>query len=52
MPEPKSQGPDYLPVIVLVGLVGLFALGIWLFPYFQKIIQREDCGAVGRNDCL
>jgi hypothetical protein len=35
----------------MAGLVAAISLGIWLFPYLQKIIQHEDCVAVGRNDC-
>ncbi len=52
MPEPNFRRFDFVPVIVLLGLVGVICAGYWLFPYVQKIIQREDCVAVGRNDCI
>ncbi len=51
MPKPNSQRPDLLPVIVLLGVVGVICIGFWLFPYVQKVIQREDCISVGRQDC-
>jgi len=38
-------------MIVLAALFGAMCIGIWLFPAFQKAIQRQDCIAVGRNDC-
>jgi hypothetical protein len=49
--EPSSKGPDFLPVIVLIAIVATICLAVWLFPTVQKIIQRQDCIAVGRNDC-
>jgi hypothetical protein len=49
--NPNSPRPDFLPVIVLFAIVGIICAGIWLFPHFQKIIQQQDCVAVGRNDC-
>ncbi len=50
MPE-RNQRPDFLPVIVLFGIVVVICLGIWLFPYLQSVIQRQDCVATGRQDC-
>jgi hypothetical protein len=49
--KPNSRGPDFLPLIVLFAIVATICLGFWLFPAVQKIIQRQDCIAVGRNDC-
>jgi len=48
--EPK-QGPDFVPLLVLLGLVLVIGAGVWLFPYLHSVIQREDCIATGRNDC-
>jgi len=50
-PRPKAKGSDLLPVIVLVAIVAVIGAGVWIFPYLQKIIQREDCYATGRPDC-
>jgi hypothetical protein len=51
MPEPNRRRPDLLPVIILLAVVGAVCAGLWLFPYLQAVIQRQDCIAVGRVDC-
>jgi hypothetical protein len=40
-----------VPVIVLLAIVALVCIAIWLFPYVQGFVQRENCIAVGRVDC-
>jgi hypothetical protein len=50
VPE-RNQRPDFLPLLVLLGIVIAISLGIWLFPYLQSMIQREDCVAAGWNNC-
>jgi hypothetical protein len=50
--EPNlHKGPDLVPMIILIGIVSTICLGFWLFPYVQKIMQRQDCIAMGRTDC-
>ena len=51
MTEPGRRRPDLLPIIILVAIVAVVGAGLWLFPYVQAIIQRQDCIAVGRDDC-
>ena len=51
MTEPDRRRPDLLPVIVLLAILGAVGAGLWLFPYVQAVIQRQDCIAVGRVDC-
>jgi hypothetical protein len=51
MPDPDSGRPDFVPIIVLCAVLGAIGLGFWLFPYMQKMIQGQDCIAVGREDC-
>jgi hypothetical protein len=40
-----------LPVLVLLGLVALLALGWFAFPRFLAYMQRQDCIASGRVNC-
>jgi hypothetical protein len=35
-------------VLVLAGVLALFAAGYWLFPHLQQVIWREECIASGR----
>jgi hypothetical protein len=51
MTEPNRRRPDLLPVIILVAILGVAGAALWLFPYVQSVIQRQDCIAVGRDDC-
>ncbi len=51
MTEPDRRRPDLLPVIILLAIVGAVAAGLWLFPYVQAVVERQDCVAVGRDDC-
>ena len=38
-------------MIVLVAVLGLIALGIYLFPRVQGMVRYQDCVANGRTDC-
>jgi hypothetical protein len=51
MTGPNRRGPDLLPVIVLVAILGAVGAGLWLFPYVQATLQHRDCVAIGRTDC-
>ena len=51
MTEPNRRRPDLLPIIILVAIVGIVCAGLWLFPYVQAVIERQNCIAVGRDDC-
>jgi hypothetical protein len=51
MTEPNRRRPDLLPIIILLAILGVVCAGLWLFPYLQAAIQRQDCVAVGRDDC-
>lgn len=51
MTEPNRRRPDLLPIVILVAIVGLVCAGLWLFPYLQSVIGRQNCIAVGRTDC-
>jgi hypothetical protein len=50
MADPNRR-PDLLPIIVLLAIVGLVCAGLWLFPYLQSAVERQNCVAVGREDC-
>jgi hypothetical protein len=49
--EPGPRKPDLLPAIILLAIVGLIGIAIWLFPYVQGFVERQNCIAVGRVDC-
>lgn len=51
MTEPDRRRPDLLPIIILLAIVGAVVAGLWLFPYVQAVVERQDCVAVGRDDC-
>jgi hypothetical protein len=52
MTEPNHhQRPDVLPIVILVAIVGIVCAGLWLFPYLQSAVDRQNCVAVGRTDC-
>jgi hypothetical protein len=51
LPKPNPQRPDLLPAIILLAIVVLFCAVVWLFPYIQGFVERENCIAVGRVDC-
>jgi hypothetical protein len=51
MIEPNRRGPDLLPVIILLAILGVACAGLWLFPYVQAVVERQNCVAVGRDDC-
>ncbi len=38
-------------MIVLVAVLGLIALGIYLFPRIHGSVSYQDCVASGRTDC-
>jgi hypothetical protein len=49
--EKDTRGFDVLPVLVLVGIVGLMLLGWWLYPKVQRYMAQQDCIATGRTNC-
>jgi hypothetical protein len=51
MTEPNRRRPDFLPIVILLAIVGIVCAGLWLFPYLQSAIDRQNCIAVGRTDC-
>jgi hypothetical protein len=51
MIDPDRRRPDLLPIIILVAILAVAGAALWLFPYVQSVIQRQDCIAVGRDDC-
>ena len=51
MPEPGPRKPDFLPAIILLAIVALIGVAIWLFPYMQGYVERQNCIAAGRVDC-
>jgi hypothetical protein len=51
MTEPNRRRPDLLPILVLLAIIGIVCAGVWLFPYLQSVVERENCIAVGRDDC-
>lgn len=52
MPKTKDNRPfDLVPVLTLVGLLLVFLLGWWLFPYLQRSLSFQDCVATGRANC-
>ena len=51
MAEPNRRRPDLLPIIVLLAIVAVVCAGLWLFPYVQSVMERQNCIAVGRDDC-
>ncbi len=52
MADPRQRKPDILPLIILIVIVGVMALGIWLFPYASGFLNRQNCIASGRTDCV
>ncbi|WP_428376315.1 hypothetical protein [Lichenicoccus sp.] len=53
-PPPLTSGrrlPDFTPWIVLVALLGLMALGLYLFPMVKSYMNYQDCVGSGRVDC-
>jgi hypothetical protein len=38
-------------VIILLAIVGLIGIVIWLFPYMQGYVQRQNCIAAGQLNC-
>jgi hypothetical protein len=51
LPQPNSRRPDFLPVVILLAIVGLIGIVIWLFPYMQGYVQRQNCIAAGQVNC-
>jgi hypothetical protein len=51
MTEPERRRPDFLPIVILVAIVGVVCAGLFLFPYLQSTIDRQNCIAIGRTDC-
>jgi hypothetical protein len=51
MTDPNPRRPDFLPIIVLLAIVGVVCAGLWLFPYLQSGVEHQNCVAVGRTDC-
>ncbi len=51
MADDDDRRPEFLPVIVMVGLVLLMILGWWLFPKLAAIVAHEDCIGTGRTNC-
>ena len=49
---PPSKLPDFTPFIVLAALLGLIALGLYLFPAIKRVVNTQDCVASGRTDCV
>ncbi|ASV62514.1 Hypothetical protein GbCGDNIH6_0728 [Granulibacter bethesdensis] len=45
------RGRDWMPVLVLLGLVCLAVAGWRLFPRLQAFIMFQDCAAAGRINC-
>ncbi len=53
-PERLPSGrrpPDFTPWIVLVALLGLMALGLYVFPMVKSYMNYQDCVGSGRVDC-
>lgn len=42
---------DIMPLLVMGGLVLLFALGYLLFPAFNGAMHHNDCVASGATNC-
>jgi hypothetical protein len=51
LPEPNSRRPDFLPLLILLVIIGLIGIVIWLFPYAQGYVQRQNCIAAGQVNC-
>jgi hypothetical protein len=51
MTDPNPRRPDFLPIVILAGILGLGCAAYFLFPYFQSSVDRQNCIAVGRTDC-
>lgn len=50
-PPSGRRPPDFTPWIVLVALLGLMALGLYLFPMVKSYMNYQDCVGSGRVDC-
>ncbi len=49
--EPMKRGRDIVPVLVLGGLLLLFAVIYLAFPAFNGMMRHNDCVASGRMNC-
>lgn len=49
--DDRRRRPDILPLIILVAIVSVMALGVWLFPRAANFLDRQNCIASGRTDC-
>ena len=48
---PRSKLPDFTPFIVIAAVLGVLALGLYLFPVIKGMVNYQDCVASGRTDC-
>ena len=49
--KPPAKLPDFTPYIVIAAILGLLALGLYLFPVIKGMVNYQDCVASGRVDC-
>ena len=42
---------DIVPLLVMGGLIALFALGYFAFPAFNGMMHHNDCVASGATNC-
>jgi hypothetical protein len=38
-------------VIILLAIAGLTCIVIWVFPYVQGYVERQNCVAAGQVNC-
>ena len=48
---PKPKLPDFTGWVVLVAVLGLIALGLYVFPLVKQMVNTQDCVASGRTAC-
>ncbi len=47
----RRRPRDFLPVVVLAGLLLLALIGWWVFPLVQHAVSQQDCIASGHDNC-